>query len=45
MEITPLIPLNVRGRFEGRVVFSEQGNLEIITTYWTSKVSKYRRKS
>ncbi len=27
-----------------RVVFSEQGNLEIMTVYWTSKVSKYRRK-
>jgi hypothetical protein len=27
-----------------RVVFSEEGNLEIITMYWTSKVSKYRRK-
>jgi len=26
-----------------RVVFSEQGNLEIMTVYWTSKVSKYRR--
>jgi hypothetical protein len=28
-----------------RVVFSEQGSPEIITMYWTSKVSKYRRKS
>jgi hypothetical protein len=27
-----------------RVIFSEQGNPEIITMYWTSKVSKYRRK-
>ena len=27
-----------------RVVFSEQGNPEIVTMYWTSKVSKYRRK-
>jgi hypothetical protein len=27
-----------------RVVFSEQGKPEIITMYWTSKVSKYRRK-
>jgi len=27
-----------------RVVFSEQGSPEIITMYWTSKVSKYRRK-
>ena len=27
-----------------RVVFSEEDNLEIITMYWTSKVSKYRRK-
>ena len=27
-----------------RVVFSEQDNLEITTVYWTSKVSKYRRK-
>jgi hypothetical protein len=45
MEITPLIPLTLRGRFERRMVFSEQGNLEIVTMYWTSKVSKYRRKS
>lgn len=28
-----------------RVVFSEQGKPEIITMYWTSKVSKYRRRS
>jgi hypothetical protein len=28
-----------------RVVYSEQGKPEIITMYWTSKVSKYRRKS
>jgi hypothetical protein len=28
-----------------RVVFSEQGEPEIITMYWTSKVPKYRRKS
>jgi hypothetical protein len=27
-----------------RVAFSQQGNLEIVTVYWTSKVSKYRRK-
>jgi hypothetical protein len=27
-----------------RVVFSEQGNPEVITMYWTSKVSRYRRK-
>ena len=27
-----------------RVVFSEQGHPEIITMYWTSKISKYRRK-
>lgn len=27
-----------------RVVFSEQGGLQIITMYWTSRVSKYRRK-
>jgi len=27
-----------------RVVFSEQGGREVITMYWTSKVSKYRRK-
>jgi hypothetical protein len=27
-----------------RVVFSERGNPEVITMYWTSKVSKYRRK-
>ena len=27
-----------------RVVFFEQGNPEIITVYWTSKVSKYWRK-
>jgi len=33
------------GEFLLRVVFSEQGNLEIITMYWTSKLSKYRRKS
>ena len=26
-----------------RVVFSEQDNPEIITVYWTSKVSKYWR--
>jgi len=27
-----------------RVVYCEQGKLEVITVYWTSKVSKYRRK-
>jgi len=27
-----------------RVVFSEQGSPEVVTMYWTSKVSKYRRK-
>ena len=27
-----------------RVVFTEAGNPEIVTMYWTSKVSKYRRK-
>lgn len=28
-----------------RVVYIEQDKPEIITTYWTSKVSQYRRKS
>lgn len=28
-----------------RVVYTEQVKAEIITMYWTSKVSKYRRKS
>ena len=28
-----------------RVVYTEQGKPEIVTMYWTSKVSKYRRKS
>jgi hypothetical protein len=27
-----------------RVVYSEQGKPQIVTVYWTSKVSKYRRK-
>ena len=27
-----------------RVVFSEQGRPQIITMYWTSRVSRYRRK-
>jgi len=45
MEITPSIPLTLRGTFERRVVFSEQDKPEIVTMYWTSKVSKYRRKS
>jgi mRNA-degrading endonuclease RelE of RelBE toxin-antitoxin system len=28
-----------------RVVYSEKDEPEIVTMYWTSKVSKYRRKS
>jgi hypothetical protein len=44
-EITPLVPLTLRGKFGGRVVYTEQGKPEIITMYWTSKVSKYRRRS
>ena len=27
-----------------RVVFFEQGDLEVVTVYWTSRVSKYRRR-
>jgi hypothetical protein len=27
-----------------RVVYCEQGKPQIVTVYWTSKVSKYRRK-
>ena len=27
-----------------RVVFFERGDLEVVTVYWTSRVSKYRRR-
>ncbi len=27
-----------------RVVFFEQGDWEVVTVYWTSRVSKYRRR-